>query len=70
VTATSANLSGEPSARRIGAIQRPVRDAAAVALDGGTTPGGQGSTVVDVSTGEMHRRGPLAGEVEAWLAEH
>ena len=70
VTATSANVSGDPSARRIEDIQCPVRDAAAVALDGGTTPGGQGSTVVDPSTGEIHRRGPLADDIEAWLAEH
>ena len=70
LTATSANVSGEPSARRIADIQAPVLEAAAVALDGGTTPGGSGSTVVDVSTGEIHRRGPLADEVEAWLAEH
>ena len=70
VTATSANVSGDPSARRVEDIQCPVRDAAAVALDGGTTPGGQGSTVVDPSTGEIHRRGPLADDIEAWLAEH
>jgi L-threonylcarbamoyladenylate synthase len=70
LTATSANVSGEPSARRLSNIQTPVREAAAVALDGGTTPGGQGSTVVDVSTGEIHRRGPLADDIEAWLAEH
>ena len=70
LTATSANVSGEPSARRLSTIQTPVREAAAVALDGGTTPGGQGSTVVDVSTGEIHRRGPLADDIEAWLAEH
>lgn len=70
LTATSANVSGEPSARRIEDIGSPVREAIAVALDGGTTPGGQGSTVVDVSTGEIHRRGPLADDIEAWLAEH
>jgi L-threonylcarbamoyladenylate synthase len=70
LTATSANVSGEPSARRIEDIGAPVREAIAVALDGGTTPGGQGSTVVDVSTGEIHRRGPLVADIEAWLAEH
>jgi L-threonylcarbamoyladenylate synthase len=70
LTATSANLSGEPSARRIEDIQSPVREAVAVALDGGTTPGGRGSTVVDPSTGEIHRRGPLADDIEAWLADH
>jgi len=40
-----------------------------VVLDGGETPGG-GSTVVDVSRGQIHRRGHLADGVEAWLAEH
>lgn len=70
LTATSANVSGKPSARRIEDIQSPVRERVSVALDGGTTPGGQGSTVVDVSTGEIHRRGPLVDDIEAWLAEH
>ncbi|PSP60423.1 threonylcarbamoyl-AMP synthase, partial [Halobacteriales archaeon QH_7_66_37] len=32
-------------------------------------PGG-GSTVVDVAREEIHRRGPLADDIEAWLAEH
>ncbi|WP_340098773.1 L-threonylcarbamoyladenylate synthase [Salinibaculum salinum] len=69
VTATSANVSGKPSARRIADVHAPIREAAAVVLDGGETPGG-GSTVVDPSTGEIHRRGPLADDIEAWLAEH
>lgn len=69
VTATSANVSGKPSARRLEDIHSPVRDAAAVALDDGETAGG-GSTVVDPSTGEIHRRGPLADDIEAWLADH
>ncbi|WP_302082192.1 L-threonylcarbamoyladenylate synthase [Salinibaculum rarum] len=69
VTATSANVSGEPSACRIGDVHAPIREAVAVVLDGGETPGG-GSTVVDPSTGEIHRRGPLADDIEAWLAEH
>jgi L-threonylcarbamoyladenylate synthase len=69
ITATSANLSGEPSARRLQDIDESVRDAVAVELDGGPTPGG-GSTVVDVSAGEIHRRGELATDIEAWLAEH
>jgi len=69
VTATSANLSGEPSATTLGAVHRPVCEATAVLLDGGTTPGG-GSTVVDPASGEIHRRGPLAADIEDWLAEH
>ncbi len=67
VTATSANESGRPSARTVDDLDGGVREAAAVVLDGGETPGG-GSTVVDVTAGEIHRRGALADEVEAWLA--
>jgi L-threonylcarbamoyladenylate synthase len=67
VTATSANVSGRPSARRVADLDDRVREAAAVVLDGGETPG-DGSTVVDVATSELHRRGPLAAEVETWLA--
>ena len=39
------------------------------ALDAGETAGGQGSTVVDVTAGTVHRRGPLADDIEAWLRE-
>ena len=67
VTATSANVSGEPSARRVDAVSREVRDEAVV-VDGGETPGTE-STVVDVSSGEIHRRGAQADEIEAWLAD-
>ena len=66
VTATSANESGRPSARSVDGLDPAVREAAAVVLDGGETPGG-GSTVVDVEADEIHRRGALADEIEAWL---
>lgn len=66
ITATSANVSGESSARRVADLDDAIREAVAVVLDGGETPGG-GSTVVDVSRGELHRRGPLAEEISAWL---
>jgi L-threonylcarbamoyladenylate synthase len=66
LTATSANTSGHPSARTVADLD-DVREAVSVVLDGGETPGG-GSTVVDVSAGEIHRRGALAADVEAWLA--
>ena len=46
-----------------------IRESATVVVDGGETPGG-GSTVVDVAREEIHRRGPLADDIEAWLAEH
>jgi L-threonylcarbamoyladenylate synthase len=43
-----------------------VRDAAAVVLDGGRSPGTE-STVVDPAAGVI-RRGARADAVEAWLA--
>lgn len=67
ITATSANRSGEPSARRIEEIDPAIRESAVV-LDGGETPGGE-STVVDVSEGRIVRRGDLADEIEAWLTD-
>ncbi|MFQ3284982.1 MAG: L-threonylcarbamoyladenylate synthase [Natronomonas sp.] len=68
ITATSANRSGESSARRVDEVDATIRNQATV-LDGGETPGTE-STVVDVSTGRIVRRGELVGEIEAWLAEH
>jgi L-threonylcarbamoyladenylate synthase len=69
VTATSANLSGRPNVRRAADLDAAVRDAAAVVLDGGETPGTE-STVVDPEAGVIHRRGAHADEVDAWLADH
>ncbi len=67
ITATSANRSGEPSARRVEEIDPAIRESAVV-LDGGETSGGE-STVVDVSDGRIVRRGELADEIEAWLTD-
>ncbi len=64
ITATSANVSGRPSARRPAELDPEIRERAVV--DGGETPGGE-STVVDVSAGEIVRRGALADEIGAWL---
>lgn len=69
LTATSANRSGAGSARRVEEIDTDVRDAVDLVLDEGLTPGTE-STVVDVSTGTIHRRGALATEIEAWLSTH
>jgi L-threonylcarbamoyladenylate synthase len=70
VTATSANLSGSGSVRQVSELSDEIVDGVAAVVDTGETPGGQGSTVVDVSAGTVHRRGPLAGEIEDWLADH
>jgi L-threonylcarbamoyladenylate synthase len=69
VTATSANLSGRPSVRRLSELDESVRDRVAVVLDGGETPGTE-STVVDPEQGVIHRRGARSDEIETWLADH
>lgn len=69
ITSTSANVSGEPSAREVSEIGESVRDAVEVTLDGGRTPGTE-STVVDVTADEIVREGADAGVIRAWLAEH
>ncbi|RQG93275.1 threonylcarbamoyl-AMP synthase [Natrarchaeobius halalkaliphilus] len=68
ITSTSANVSGEPSARRVEDIDESVRNAAVV-LDGGQTPGTE-STVVDLSTETIHRRGSKADRIDAWLTDN
>lgn len=68
ITATSANLSGEGSARGVDEVAASIRDRAYV-LDGGRTLGG-GSTVVDVTAGTIHRRGKRVDAIERWLAEN
>lgn len=67
VTATSANVSGRTSVRAVADLDPEIREAASVIVDAGETPGGQGSTVVDVEAGTVHRRGPLVDAIEAWL---
>ena len=67
VTATSANLSGRPSARRLADLDPAIRERAVV-VDGGETPGTE-STVVDVAGGELRRRGAGEASIEAWLED-
>jgi L-threonylcarbamoyladenylate synthase len=69
ITATSANESGRGSVRRLDDLVSKVREAAAVTVDAGETPGTE-SSVVDVSTGTIHRRGARADEIDAWLETH
>ena len=66
ITATSANVSGRPSARRVDDLDEEVIRAAAEVLDGGETPG-SASTVVNVAEGRIVRAGALADEIEGWL---
>jgi len=68
ITATSANRSGAGSVTHLDDLDPSIREAAAVVLDGGTTPGTE-STVVDPDRGEIHRRGAMADAVATWLAE-
>jgi L-threonylcarbamoyladenylate synthase len=49
ITATSANLSGQPSASEAREVFQSLGKKIEAILDGGKTPGGLGSTVVDVS---------------------
>ena len=69
VTATSANRSGQPSARRVTDLDDSLRAGVSVVVDAGETPGG-GSTVVDVERDRIHRRGAHADAVEDWLDSH
>jgi L-threonylcarbamoyladenylate synthase len=66
LTATSANVSGNPSARRVQDLDEEIREAAATVLDGGETAGTE-STVVDVAADEIIREGALTEEIRAWL---
>ena len=69
ITATSANVSGSGSVRHHADLDPAVREAVAVVLEDGETDGTE-STVVDVSSGTIHRRGALADEIEIWLEAH
>lgn len=69
ITATSANRSGEPSIREPTALPASVRETVGAVIDTGQTPGTE-STVVDVSAGEIYRRGAMVERIESWLATH
>ncbi|MBA3297432.1 MAG: threonylcarbamoyl-AMP synthase [Acidobacteria bacterium] len=62
ITATSANLSGEPPVARASEISRSVAVHLDFVLDGGPVPGGAASTIVDVTAAEprLIRAGPIA----------
>ncbi|KKF39360.1 DNA-binding protein [Halorubrum saccharovorum] len=66
LTATSANVSGRGSVTRLDDLDDRIREGVAVVVDGGETPGTE-STVVDPEKRTIHRRGAMAGAIEAWL---
>ncbi|MBN2437157.1 MAG: threonylcarbamoyl-AMP synthase [Deltaproteobacteria bacterium] len=49
LTATSANISGGPECSSAEAVMDALGDLTDAVIDGGTTPGGKGSTVLDVT---------------------
>lgn len=53
LTGTSANISGGGSVQTIGELDNRLLDRVDLILDGGPTPGGRPSTVVDVSAGHV-----------------
>ncbi|MFC4249674.1 L-threonylcarbamoyladenylate synthase [Natribaculum luteum] len=83
VTATSANVSGRESARTVDDLDPEIVERAAVVVEDvddlpalprqpqlGEQAAVPESTVVDVSSDEIHRRGAMADEIERWLEEH
>jgi L-threonylcarbamoyladenylate synthase len=50
ITATSANLSGKPECTSADEVIQGIGDQLYTVMDGGRTPGGSGSTIIDVTT--------------------
>ena len=69
LTGTSANHSGAPPAQTPQAVQKDLRDEVELIIDGGATPGGLPSTVVEVrGTPRIIREGVIArAAIEALL---
>ncbi|OFV89588.1 MAG: threonylcarbamoyl-AMP synthase [Acidobacteria bacterium RIFCSPLOWO2_12_FULL_65_11] len=70
VTATSANLSGQPATADPDEVERTLGAAVDLLIDAGPTPGGAPSTVVDVTDERprLVRAGAISWEeIQAWL---
>ncbi len=70
VTATSANVSGEPAPATADQVERMLGDRIEFLLDAGPTRGGAPSTIVDVTDREprLVRAGAISwDEIQAWL---
>lgn len=71
ITATSANFSGHPAAVAASGVRDQLGQDVDVVLDGGDTPGGQGSTLLGYQEGKvcLLRAGRISfAEIEAVLA--
>ena len=70
---SSANLTGRPAATDADAAEEMLADAVAVIVDGGASPGGEASTIIDVTVaeGRVLRLGALSREqLHAAIEEH
>lgn len=62
IIGTSANLSGKPSPVTAVEVKEQLGDNVDLVIDGGTSPGGQESTIIDVTSDEpvVLREGPIS----------
>ena len=70
---SSANLTGRPAATSAADAEEMLGDVVAVIVDGGTSPGGEASTIVDVTVpeGRVLRLGALSlDQLNAAIEEH
>ena len=70
ITATSANVSGEPATDDPDRVEQALGDRIELLVDAGRTPGGAPSTIVDVTgeTPRLVRAGALSwDEIQRWL---
>lgn len=70
ITATSANLSGEPATADPDVVERTIGDRLDLLIDAGTTRGGEPSTIVDITGVDpvLVRAGALSwNDIQAWL---
>jgi L-threonylcarbamoyladenylate synthase len=70
ITATSANVSGEPATPDPDQVERTLGGRLDLLIDAGTTPGGAASTIVDVTGADpaLVRAGAISwDDIQAWL---
>jgi len=70
ITSTSANVSGHPATALPEEVERTLGEAVDLLIDAGPTPGGEPSTIVDVTVEppQLVRAGAIGWDViQAWL---
>jgi L-threonylcarbamoyladenylate synthase len=70
ITATSANVSGEPATPDPDQVERTLGGRLDLLIDAGATPGGAPSTIVDVTGADpaLVRAGAISwDDIQAWL---